>query len=145
MVQGLINLFCCDEATMNAGEVFFYNALKKYLYEKCIVYYNREIYGREFDFCILLPDIGIAVVEVKGWAERTVLRVVEGQTIEISTDSGIQNCNPRIQARGYRFAVQNLIKTKLWKKPVVFHMVCYPFISEAFYKKSTWTLSLNRK
>ena len=32
-----------------------------------IVYNNREINGREFDFCILWEGMGIFVVEVKGW------------------------------------------------------------------------------
>lgn len=120
----------------NKGERTFFSALEAYLSDSYVVYWNRELYGREFDVCILIPDIGICVVEVKGWHEDTVIDVPQGETILIRTRYGQETHNPRKQARAYRYSVADHIRSRLGKQPRVFHMVCYPFISkEVFFKK----------
>jgi len=127
-------MICTLDIQPNKGEKEFFRALDLYLDNSHIVYKNREVYGREFDFCILIPEVGIAVVEVKGWSESMVKGVPGGDAITIRTDYGDELCNPRMQVRAYRFAVYNHIKNKLGKQPLVFHMVCYPFISMDFYR-----------
>ncbi|WP_255298432.1 UvrD-helicase domain-containing protein [Brevibacillus dissolubilis] len=133
-------MICAIDQINNIGEKAFYFALDNFLDNSHVVYWNREVYGREFDFCILIPDVGIAVIEVKGWNEATVVDVPRGECIRIQTENGFERHNPRVQARAYRFAVLNQIKTKLGKQPVVFHMVCYPFISSSFYKSNQMDL-----
>ncbi|MGI6647896.1 MAG: UvrD-helicase domain-containing protein [Bacillota bacterium] len=125
----MAEMICAIEQINNQGEEAFYRALDAYLDNTHVVYWNREIYGREFDFCVLILEIGIAVIEVKGWQEDTIVDVPRGEYVIIRTEQGEECSNPRIQARAYRFAVFNHIKNKLGKQPVVFHMVCYPFIS----------------
>ena len=126
-------MICAIDQIKNRGEEAFYQALDSYLDNSHVVYWNREVYGREFDFSVLIPEVGIAVIEVKGWQEATVIDVPQGEYISIRTEQGEEHSNPRAQARGYRFAVFNHIKNKLGKQPLVFHMVCYPFISNDFY------------
>ena len=46
------------------GEKTFSKALDSYLDDTYIVYHNREVNGLEFDFCILVPNKGIIIVEV---------------------------------------------------------------------------------
>lgn len=130
----MAKMICAIEQINNKGEEAIYRALDRYLDDSYVVYWNREVYGREFDFCVLIPEIGIAVIEVKGWKEASVVDVPNGEYIAVRTEHGEEHINPRVQARAYRFAVLNHIKTKLGKQPLVFHLISYPFISTDFYK-----------
>ena len=59
----------------NFGEKLFIDKAQEYLDDTHIIYWNRQVYGREFDVCILMPGKGILVVELKGWREESILRV----------------------------------------------------------------------
>ena len=65
----------------NFGEKFFINKAVEYLDDTNIIYWNRQIFGREFDVCILMPGKGILVVELKGWREENILRVESNENI----------------------------------------------------------------
>jgi superfamily I DNA/RNA helicase len=98
-----------------------------------IIYRNRQVFGREFDMAMLIPDVGIAVFEIKGWRESTVLRIENGDTVIIKTDDGEEKATPQKQVRGYRFAIERRLLQDLGAKPIVFCMVVYPQISQACY------------
>lgn len=121
-------------ASNNVGERLFIEKAKEYFAEDCIIYWNRQVYGREFDVCVLMPGKGILVFELKGWREETVLRV-EDDEIVISTPLGERKSSPMRQARGYRFSIERLIRESIDKKPLVVHMACLPQISKVFYQK----------
>ena len=65
----------------NFGEKFFINKAVEYLDDTNIIYWNRQIFGREFDVCILMPGKGILVVELKGWREENILRVESNENM----------------------------------------------------------------
>ena len=50
--------------------------MQEYLDDANIIYWNRQVFGREFDVCILMPGKGILVVELKGWHEENILRII---------------------------------------------------------------------
>jgi len=129
----------------NPGEITFYHALEKYLSEDSVVYWNREVFGREFDFCVLIPDQGIFVVEVKGWAESTVVGVPHGAAITIQTEGKTVTVNPKNQARTYRFSLLNHVSEKTGSWPPVFDLVCFPFISQQFLESSGMTFVTPRE
>ena len=58
------------------GEARVWVSLGRLLPDSVVVYNNREVNGREFDFCLLIEGVGILVIEVKGWLADKVL--VEG-------------------------------------------------------------------
>lgn len=89
--------------------------------------------GREFDVCVLLPGIGILVVEVKGWHATTVKEVLDGHRIRIHTEHGDGIAAPRQQARGYRHLLEQHVHREFGKRPLVFEMVAYPCITRAQY------------
>lgn len=114
------------------GEGIVWESFRDKLPSTSIVYNGREINGREFDFCVLLENKGILIVEVKGW-NPTKVKVFGPDNIVVE---GFQNSltSPKKQANAYRYAMVNKIKEKLKSNPVVFDMVCYPFISrKEFY------------
>lgn len=120
--------------TGNYGEDTFCQALIDAFPDNYIIYRNRQVFGREFDMAMLIPNVGIVVFEIKGWRESTVLRIENGDTIIINTDNGETPATPQKQVRGYRFAIERRLLQDLGAKPIVFCMVVYPQISKAFYQ-----------
>lgn len=119
--------------TGNYGEDVFCKALIDAFPDNYIIYRNRQVFGREFDMAMLIPNVGIVVFEIKGWRESTVLRVENGDTIVIKTENGEDRTMPLKQVRGYRFAIERRLQQDLGLKPIVFGMVAYPQISQSYY------------
>lgn len=118
----------------NLGESLFVSKAVEYLEDGAIIYRNRQIFGKEFDVCVLLPRKGILVIEVKGWREKSVLRVESGEAVVIRAGDGEAKSNPQKQARGYRFALENFIRQAAGLRPLVVQMVSLPQISANFFK-----------
>ena len=117
----------------NYGENAFIEKAKSYFDDDTIIYWNRQIYGREFDICILLPGKGILVVEVKGWREENILRVDDNNAVVISTKDGEIFSSPQRQARGYRYLLERFVRTNIQRRPLVFQMVALPQVSRQFF------------
>ena len=79
----------------NFGENLFIRKAQEFLDDQYIIYWNRQIYGREFDVCILMPGKGILVVELKGWREEIILRIEHSDTIIIRTNEGNVPATPQ--------------------------------------------------
>lgn len=118
----------------NYGENLFITKVQEYLDDTNIIYWNRQVFGREFDVCILIPGKGILVVELKGWREENILRVENNESVIIRTADGDVSASPQKQARGYRFSIERHIRQNIGKFPLVFQMVCLPQVTKAFYK-----------
>ena len=121
------------KSSNNFGEDLFISKAIEYLDDSNIIYWNRQIFGREFDVCILMPGKGILVVELKGWREDNILRIENNDTIIIHTPDGEIPANPQKQARGYRFSIERHIRQHIGKFPLVFQMVGLPQVSHSFY------------
>jgi len=119
--------------TENFGENYFISKVTEYLDDTNIIYWNRQIFGREFDICILMPNKGILVVELKGWREENILRVENNEYVVVQTEEGEICANPQKQARGYRFSLDRYIKQNINKFPLVYQMVCLPQVSKSYY------------
>lgn len=119
----------------NWGENLFINKAVEYLEDDAIIYRNRQIFGKEFDACVLMPHKGILVVEVKGWREKSVLRVDSDNSIVIQVGDEQVKSNPQKQVRGYRFALENFIRQGVGLRPLVVQMVSLPQISANFFRE----------
>ena len=118
----------------NYGEQIFINKASEYLDDANIIYWNRQLFGKEFDVCILMPEKGILVVELKGWREENILRIENNDSVIIQTNDGEVSASPQKQARGYRFSIERHIRQNIGKFPLVYQMVCLPQVSKAFFK-----------
>lgn len=115
------------------GEGKVWETLKEFLPDEMVVYNQREVNGREYDFCLLIENLGIVVIEVKGWLyDKITVNGVDNIMVE-GYDK--PQTSPKKQARAYRFAILNKIIKKYNKSPLVLDLVCYPFISEKEYKE----------
>lgn len=120
-----------DQKPSFHGEIKVWEKVNEYLPNDVIAYNNREINGREFDYCLFLEGMGALIIEVKGWlADKITVQGVDNIAVE-GYDQPQRS--PKKQARAYRFALLNKIKEKHNVSPLVFDMVCYPFISKDEY------------
>ncbi len=114
------------------GEAKVWESFSNNLPNEVVVYNNREINGREFDFCILMKNVGLIIVEVKGWIADSIFDVAGVDEIIIQGYLKPEK-SPKKQARAYRFGLLNMINEKFNVSPLIFDMVCYPFISKKEY------------
>ena len=131
--------------TENFGEKLFIDKVQEYLDDTNIIYWNRQVFGREFDVCILMPGKGILVVELKGWREENILRVENNDHIIIRTDDGEEPASPQKQARGYRFSIERHIRQNIGKFPLVYQMVCLPQVTKAFFRSRRLDVVMEEK
>lgn len=115
------------------GEKKFWQCIKDNLPEDIVCYYNREVKGREFDFCLLIKDVGFVMIEVKGWSKIHIKKAVSPDEI-IMADGSVED-SPKKQVRSYSFNLRNIMNEKYGINPLIMNMVCYPFISEAEYNR----------
>jgi len=131
--------------TDNFGEKLFIDKVQEYLDDTNIIYWNRQIFGREFDVCILMPGKGILVVELKGWREENILRVENNDSVIIQTPDGEAAASPQKQARGYRFSIERHIRQNIGKFPLVYQMVCLPQVSKSFFRSRRLDVVMEEK
>ena len=120
-----------DQKPTFHGEAKVWDALNSFLPNNIIVYNNREIDGREFDYCLFIENVGVLIIEVKGWLADKIS--VQGVDNIIVDGYKKPQRSPKKQARVYKFALLNKIVEKYNTSPLVFDMVCYPFITKAEY------------
>ena len=117
-----------------AGEQRVYECIESNLPDEVICYYNREINGKQFDFCLLIEHMGMVVIEVKGWTPSNIIKVCNPDNIVTNLYPEPVG-SPKKQARSYKFAMVNTFNNKYCINPLVMDMVCYPFISEYEFKQ----------
>ena len=123
-----------NKPTEYRGEALVWKKLSSLLPNDVVVYNHREVVDdREFDFALLIKNVGIMVIEVKGWQAQYIFDVKSPDEIIIEGESKVYG-SPEKQARGYRFDWLNFLNDQFGISPVVLSMVCYPFISEKEYR-----------
>ena len=123
-----------NKPTEYKGEALVWEKLSSLLPNAVVVYNHREVVDdREFDFALLIKNVGIMVIEVKGWQAQYIFDVKSPDEIIIEGESKVYG-SPEKQARGYRFDWLNFLNDQFGISPVVLSMVCYPFISEKEYR-----------
>jgi superfamily I DNA/RNA helicase len=80
-----------------------------------------------------LPDVGILVVEIKGWDSPAGLSVIDGDSVQVQYPDKAVSEHPKRQARAYRFALSRYITGQTGFTPLVFDMVAYPFLDQQAY------------
>lgn len=121
-----------DKKPEYKGEGKVWECFANNLPSEAVVYNQREVNGREFDFCILMKSVGLIVVEVKGWTVDSIFDVAGVDEIIINGYMKPEK-SPKKQARAYRFGLLNLINERFNVSPLIFDLVCYPFISKSQY------------
>ena len=130
-----------DKEPIYQGEKNVWHAFDEKLPKDWVVYNNRSINGREYDFCIMVPNKGLFIIEVKGWSPKHVMLVVDERTIFLTGKEKPED-SPRGQARSYRFELIKKLNEQMGFNPLVMSLVCYPFITkDEYYDKGLHVVS----
>jgi len=90
----------------NKAEEYVYEYLKNNLPDKCICYYNYYVEEKETDFIILIPEYGIAILEVKNWSGTDITEVVDNNKIKYRRNGENREAgSPLSQCRNYCFSL----------------------------------------
>lgn len=126
------------------SEKFVYEYLRENLSNKFNCYYNYYVKERETDFCILVPDFGFVIIEVKGWDGTDILSVQDNTEIKYKNSNNVvkTDYSPLKQCRTYCQKLSEMIIEKKNLNVFVSPIVCYPFMTEEmFYQKSMELIS----
>jgi hypothetical protein len=92
------------------GEKRLFKVLRDELPDDFFIYYEPNVKGLFPDFIILSPDLGLLILEAKGWSASQILKA-DHQIFEICTDSRVEKCqSPLRQGKGYLDALMNKLK-----------------------------------
>ena len=123
-----------DNESEYKGERKVRQAIEDHFSDNVVVYNNREVNGREYDICLLVKDVCVFIVEVKGWlADKIVVHGIDD--IEVEGYDEHQK-SPKKQAKSYCIQYFTKLKKKFNVSPLVVDLVAYPFISKEQYYAS---------
>lgn len=88
-----------DQVSEYKGERKVRDAIERFFSDDVVVYNNREVNGREYDLCILIKNVGVFIIEVKGWLADKI-KVLDIDNIEVEGYDEPQK-SPKKQAKSY--------------------------------------------
>ncbi len=93
--------------------------------EDWLIYYEPLIYNRHPDFIIIAPDLGVIVIEVKGWyagSGETRARIVSATPTTVTIREGDRKetvDHPIEQARQYMWSLHDFCRKSPYSKPLL--------------------------
>lgn len=94
-------------STASEGEKKVFALLEK-LPDDVIVYYEPRIRDRHPDFVVIMPSVGLLIIEAKGWYPNQIA-AADSSTVTIVNQGTEQTCkHPLRQARDYQFRLMDL-------------------------------------
>ena len=97
-----------DHESEYKGEQKVRDAIADYFSDEVVVYNNREVNGREYDICLLVKNVCVFIIEVKGWlADKIKVHGIDDIEVEGYEE---RQKSPKKQAKSY--CIQYLTKLK---------------------------------
>lgn len=112
------------------GEACVYEALEKLLPNEIVCYYNGQILAHTFDYCLVIKNMGILIIEVKGWHPSHIDHFDDLHKQIYFKDNPTPFSSPKVQADGYRYGLVHIFNKNYNINPLIVSTVCYPFIDE---------------
>lgn len=123
-----------DHESEYKGERKVRDAIAEHFSDDVVVYNNREINGREYDVCLLVKDVCVFIIEVKGWwADKINVHGIDDIEVEGYAE---QQKSPKKQAKSYCIQYFTKLKKQFGMSPLVVDLVAYPFITKKQYYES---------
>lgn len=123
-----------DHESEYKGEQKVRNAIAEHFSDEVVIYNNREVNGREYDICLLVKDVCVFIIEVKGWlADKIKVHGIDNIEVEGYEE---RQRSPKKQAKSYCIQYLTKLKKRFGTSPLVVDLVAYPFISnEQYYER----------
>lgn len=109
---------CRLPSTASAGERRMHLILAS-LPDDCVVYFEPLIAGRHPDFVVIIPQLGVLVVEVKGWYAARLQHLEETSVTYLRDGRPVRECSPEKQVRDYLFRLMREARNHRWSKRLV--------------------------
>ena len=90
----------------SAGERRVFDLLQK-LPDTCIAYYEPVVGNRYPDFVIIIPTLGLLVIEVKGWYPANIVRADNNEVVVNARGMETVHKHPVRQAREYMYGLMD--------------------------------------
>jgi DNA helicase II / ATP-dependent DNA helicase PcrA len=121
----------------NESERKVYNYIRDHLPDYDICYFNYNLQIREFDILLMVPDVGMFILEIKGWTFDQIYKVQDNNAIITKPgNTELVWPSPLKQANEYRFRLIRKVEKELKKDLLVIPIVCYPNITkDEFFEK----------
>ncbi len=119
-------------SSASQGERRTFNLLRN-LPDDYLVYYEPSVSNRNPDFVVIGPDLGVVIIEVKGWFYDDILRLNNKEVIINYKNCETSELHPLEQARGYLWKIKgncdkNPKKSVLLNKDGKYkNKFCFPF------------------
>jgi len=101
-----------DKDTATNGERKVFAALRDYLPEDYLVYYDIRVGNRYPDFTVIGPDLGVVVLEVKDWRLKSIVEARPDGVVIRTGDGEHVLRSPVPQARDYTTRIVDLLKKR---------------------------------
>jgi len=98
--------------TVTDGERKVFAALRQYLPEDYLVYYDIRVGDRYPDFTVIGPDLGVVVLEVKDWRLKSIVGARPDGVVIKTRDGEHLVRSPVPQAREYTYKIVDLLKRR---------------------------------
>lgn len=132
----------------SAGEKRLF-ALLQHLPDPYLVYYESIIEDRYPDFVVICPDLGLLIIEVKGWRAGDILAVDPSTVLIKEFGKEIRHPHPVKQAKEYMISLINRCRQEDWDRYIlrkdsnsktrfIFpfgHFVLFPYIGSQHFSK----------
>lgn len=96
-------------SSKSAGEKRLFKILSR-LPDDCIVYYEPYLDNRRPDFIVIMPDVGILVIEVKGWYSTSIEGANSAEIIINNNGKELREQHPLAQGVRYQWKLADLCK-----------------------------------
>lgn len=123
-----------DNESPYKGEKKVRDAIVEHFSDDVVIYNNREVNDREYDICLLVKDVCVFIIEVKGWlADKIKVHGIDDIEIEGYEE---RQKSPKKQAKSYCIQYFTKLKKLFNTSPLVVDLVAYPFITKEQYYES---------
>jgi hypothetical protein len=92
------------------GEKLLFMVLQR-LPDDCLVYYEPVVARRHPDFVVIAPQLGLMVIEVKGWYPAEILAADSHEVLVFRRQLERRERHPLRQARDYMFRLMDFCRT----------------------------------
>lgn len=111
----------CLPSSASGGESRIHQLLAG-LPDDCFVYYEPLIDGRHPDFLVIMPQLGVLVIEVKGWFAKHLQKLEEGTVSVVDrNDRIVREKPPEKQVRAYLFSLMKVASEHRWASRLLNH------------------------
>ena len=116
------------------GENIVWQKFSHYLPNDFVSFHNYNLGLKESDVILLVPDLGVLVIEIKGFLAKNIIDVPDNGIIRIKNQPAIPS--PFKQAAKYRnILIEDFLKPNEIESVYVTCAVCYPYITHEEYEE----------